>query len=159
MRHGPLISPRWSDPATGKFVPRSWGRPSTTEYRSVLSGKDTSEKNVSCAQPSIPCKCARLHGRSICQCKSVHIHIHEYSLLPAVRQWDWSIIVDLDTDEAGWQYGGLGFWELGTMRLAVRSRPRTWDLVKRRRWVHQAAREQTLMQDAVRAPAAVDIRE
>ena len=52
-------------------------------------------------------------------------------------QWDWYIVVDENTDDAGWQYGGCGFWELRRKRLAARSRPRRWDFVRRRKWVHR----------------------
>ena len=45
-RHGPLVTPRWSDQTSGKYVDKSAGRPSTTEYRNVLKGKDQSNKKV-----------------------------------------------------------------------------------------------------------------
>jgi len=52
-------------------------------------------------------------------------------------QWEWVIVVDEHTDESGWQYGGCGFRELLKQRLPVRSRAGTYDLVKRRTWVHR----------------------
>ncbi|KAG1666895.1 hypothetical protein FOA52_013529 [Chlamydomonas sp. UWO 241] len=56
-------------------------------------------------------------------------------LLEDGKVWEWHIVVDDHTDEAGWQFGGCGFWELLQMRLAMRSRPKRTDLVKQRRWV------------------------
>mmetsp|Transcript_21361 Transcript_21361/g.64043 ORF Transcript_21361/g.64043 Transcript_21361/m.64043 type:complete len:129 (+) Transcript_21361:121-507(+) len=46
---------------------------------------------------------------------------------------DWTIWIDDKTDEAGWQYGGVRFWELIDLRLAMRSTPRRLDFIKRRR--------------------------
>lgn len=66
-------------------------------------------------------------------------------------QWDWYIVVDENTDDAGWQYGGCGFWELRRKRLAARSRPRRWDFVRRRKWVHRDIVE-VLKAEQVRAP-------
>ena len=44
-------------------------------------------------------------------------------------------MVDENTDEFGWQYGGCFFRELLKSRLQIRSRSQTFDLVKRRNWV------------------------
>ena len=73
-------------------------------------------------------------------------------------QWEWSIVIDLDTDEAGWEYGGCGFWELMKSRTSWRSRPKLWDLVRRRRWVSTEAREE-MLSNAVRigSPENIDL--
>ncbi|GAX74971.1 hypothetical protein CEUSTIGMA_g2417.t1 [Chlamydomonas eustigma] len=52
-------------------------------------------------------------------------------------EWDWFIVVDENTDDLGWQYGALNFWELKRRRLAGRNWPRKGDFVRRRKWVHR----------------------